>query len=360
MEKYEISEVLGQGAFGTVSKAINLNTKEVVAIKEFKKKFYSFEECKSLREIKSLGKLNNHENIIKILEMIYKEDKTLLVIMDYMKENLYELMKSRTIKKFSEGQIKYIMYEVIKGIAYMHRYSYFHRDLKPENILVNGDKVKIADFGLAREIRSVPPYTDYVSTRWYRAPECLLKSTNYNSPVDIWALGCIMIELYNLKPIFPGNTEKDTLFKICGVLGVPDSNSPNIMTLSKKIDFKFPVNIAAGNLSSMIPDASREALDFLSQMLQWDPGNRATASSLLNHSFFTKVSIPDRLLTPENVIFNSTNTKKFGSNIRRPQKKKFDEVSSSVNDGFNSIVDDDISKMLEDTQDFNKCKVYFF
>jgi protein kinase len=91
----------------------------------------------------------------------------------------------------------------------MHKNGFFHRDLKPENILIHNGVVKIIDFGLAREIRSAPPFTDYVSTRWYRAPELLLKSTTYNSPVDIFALGCIMVELFNLKAFFSGNNELD-------------------------------------------------------------------------------------------------------------------------------------------------------
>ena len=91
----------------------------------------------------------------------------------------------------------------------MHKNGFFHRDLKPENLLMTGSTIKIADFGLAREIRSRPPFTDYVSTRWYRAPEIILRSTIYNSPVDIFALGCIMAELYLLNPIFPGNNELD-------------------------------------------------------------------------------------------------------------------------------------------------------
>lgn len=109
----------------------------------------------------------------------------------------------------------------MQGLAYCHKQGFFHRDLKPENLLVNNDQIKIADFGLAREIRSRPPYTDYVATRWYRAPELLLRSTIYSSPVDIFAMGCIMAELYLLKPIFPGNSEADQLYKICAILGSP-------------------------------------------------------------------------------------------------------------------------------------------
>ena len=104
----------------------------------------------------------------------------------------------------------------------MHKHGFFHRDIKPENLLCKGPElIKIADFGLSREIRLRPPYTDYVSTRWYRAPEVLLRSTNYNSPIDVWAVGCIMAELYTLQPLFPGRSEVDQIFKLCSVLGTP-------------------------------------------------------------------------------------------------------------------------------------------
>ena len=96
------------------------------------------------------------------------------------------------------------MYQTLQGLVYMHKNNYFHRDLKPENLLTDGHTVKIADFGLAKELDSRPPMTDYVSTRWYRAPEILLRSPNYNAPIDIFALGAIMAELYTMRPLFPG------------------------------------------------------------------------------------------------------------------------------------------------------------
>lgn len=111
----------------------------------------------------------------------------------------------------------------MQGLGFIHRHGFFHRDLKPENILCSGPElVKIADFGLVREIRSRPPYTDYVSTRWYRAPEVLLHSTTYSSPIDLWAVGCIAAEIYTYRPLFPGTTETDQLYKICQILGTPD------------------------------------------------------------------------------------------------------------------------------------------
>ena len=171
-----------------------------------KKKFYSWEECMALREIKSLRKLN-HGQIVKLKEVIRVNDD-LYFVFEYMEQNIYQLMKDKK-KGFTEQEIKSIMYQTILGLAYMHKHGFFHRDMKPENLLVKGDAVKIGDFGLAIEIRSRPPFTDYVSTRWYRAPEILLRSTNYNSPVDIFACGAIMAELYLQRPLFPGTNETD-------------------------------------------------------------------------------------------------------------------------------------------------------
>ena len=153
-----------------------------------KRKYYSWEEAMNLREVKSLKKLS-HNNVVKLKEVI-RENDTLYFVFEYMRENLYQLMKERYEsgdKTFPEHIIRNMMYQVLQGLAFMHKHGYFHRDMKPENLLCMGPElVKIADFGLAREIRSRPPYTDYVSTRWYRAPEVLLRSTMYSAPIDIW------------------------------------------------------------------------------------------------------------------------------------------------------------------------------
>ena len=167
-----------------------------------------------------------------------------------MEGNLYELMKNRD-RHFPESKIRNIMYQIFQGLAFMHKHGFFHSkgkqntqcnhtliilhicitlyhvvwvivgDVKPENMLVKGDVIKVADFGLAREIRSKPPFTDYVSTRWYRAPEVLLRSPNYNSPIDQFACGCIIAELYTLRPLFPGSSEADEIYKICSIMGSP-------------------------------------------------------------------------------------------------------------------------------------------
>ncbi|ERE75069.1 serine/threonine-protein kinase ICK-like protein [Cricetulus griseus] len=196
-----------------------------------------------------------------------------------------ELIAIKKNKLFPESAIRNIMYQILQGLAFIHKHGFFHRDLKPENLLCMGPElVKIADFGLAREIRSRPPYTDYVSTRW--APEVLLRSTNYSSPIDVWAVGCIMAEVYTLRPLFPGASEIDTIFKICQVLGTPKKTDwPEGYQLSSAMNFLWPQCIP-NNLKTLIPNASSEAIQLLRDMLQWDPKKRPTASQALRYPYF--------------------------------------------------------------------------
>lgn len=379
MEKYETIDFLGEGSFAKVSKAKDIKTEEVVAIKKLKKKYTTWQECVDLREVKSLNKLKQNDNIIKLKEMIRIED-TLYLVFEFMEKNLYQLITDRQNKKLSEGQIRYILWQTLQGVAYMHKYGFFHRDLKPENLLVSKDeKIKIADFGLAREIRSIPPYTDYVSTRYYRAPECILKSLNYNSPVDIWAVGCIMAELYNFKPIFYGGSEKEVLFRIASIIGPPNNlNWGEGLLLAKKIGVNFPSTLSnSTSLSQIIPDASSEAIDLISEMLKWDPNKRATAPNLLNHPFFTGHPINNKISTPERENMYSRHEKnsekktfssfnhnnKYDINININNKNDKDEKYSKMNlNTLNSSRkdnDDEISKLLEDTVGFNKCIILF-
>ncbi|XP_067999359.1 serine/threonine-protein kinase ICK [Melanerpes formicivorus] len=194
---------------------------------------------------------------------------------------LFKACIAKQNKLFPESTVRNIMYQILQGLAFIHKHGFFHRDLKPENLLCMGPElVKIADFGLAREIRSRPPYTDYVSTRWYRAPEVLLRSTSYSSPIDIWAVGCIMAEVHTLRPLFPGASEIDTIFKICQVLGTPKKNDwPEGYQLSAFMNFHWP-QCVPNNLKTLIPNASSEAVQLMRDMLQWDPKKRPTTSQV--------------------------------------------------------------------------------
>jgi serine/threonine protein kinase len=287
MERYKILKTVGDGTFGVVFKAINTANGEVCAIKKMKTKFKSWEECLALREIKSLRKLS-HMNIVKLKEAFRVNDELHLVF-EFLEENVYQLIKDKT-EPLPEARVRSIAHQVLQGLAYMHKHGFFHRDLKPENLMVTNDICKITDFGLAREIRSRPPFTDYVSTRWYRAPEIVLRGTNYNSPVDIFALGCIMAELYMLRPLAPGNNETDQMMKLCSVLGTPSmSQWPEGYKLASQMGFRFP-QYRGMNFRELMPTASMEALELILRMLSWDPQKRPTAAECLEHSYFSPIS----------------------------------------------------------------------
>ncbi|TNN84675.1 Serine/threonine-protein kinase MAK [Liparis tanakae] len=284
MNRYTNLKQLGDGTYGSVLMARNNESGELVAIKRMKRKFYSWEECMNLREVKSLKKLN-HANVVKLKEVI-RENDHLYFVFEYMKENLYQLMKDRK-RLFPESVIRNISFQILQGLSFIHKHGFFHRDMKPENLLCMGPElVKVADFGLAREIRSKPPYTDYVSTRWYRAPEVLLRSAIYSSPIDLWAVGCIMAELYTLRPLFPGNSEVDEIFKICQVLGtVKKTDWSEGHQLASAMNFRFPQCVPT-HLKTLIPNASNEAITLMRDLLQWDPKKRPTAVQVLRYPYF--------------------------------------------------------------------------
>ncbi|XP_039257269.2 uncharacterized protein LOC120333933 isoform X2 [Styela clava] len=326
LHRFEMIRQLGDGTYGSVHMARTKTSGELVAIKKMKKKFYSWQECVDLREIKALKKLS-HVNVIKLKEVV-RENDNLYFVFEYMRENLYQLMKDRD-KHFPETTVRNIVFQVLQGLAFMHKHGYFHRDMKPENLLCMGqDLVKIADFGLAREIRSQPPYTDYVSTRWYRAPEVLLRSTNYSSPIDIWALGCIMAELYMLRPLFPGSSELDEIFKLCQVLG-PASKAdwPEGYQLASRMNFRWP-QCTATPLKTLIPNASSEALQLIQEMLHWNPKKRPTAVQALHHPYFAVGQHLGAKVTHNEAMVKLYEEKRFG-NLPAPDIYSINNIDSN-------------------------------
>lgn len=325
MNRYTTLKQLGDGTYGSVLMGRSNESGELVAIKRMKRKFYSWEECMNLREVKSLKKLN-HANVVKLKEVI-RENDHLYFVFEYMKENLYQLMKDRENKMFSENEIRNITFQVLSGLVFVHKHGFFHRDMKPENLLCMGPElVKIADFGLAREIRSKPPYTDYVSTRWYRAPEVLLRSPTYSAPIDLWAVGCIMAELYTLRPLFPGNSEVDEIFKICQVLGtVKKTDWPEGHQLASAMNFRFPQCVPTP-LKTLIPNASNEAITLMKDMLQWDPKKRPTAIQALRYPYFQV----GQILGPRP---QSQEVKKVQARTQVPKQTSENKRSSSESKG---------------------------
>eukprot|EP01026_Neomeris_dumetosa_P049744 TRINITY_DN4354_c0_g1_i1.p2 TRINITY_DN4354_c0_g1~~TRINITY_DN4354_c0_g1_i1.p2 ORF type:complete len:244 (+),score=27.02 TRINITY_DN4354_c0_g1_i1:277-1008(+) len=221
LRKYEIQQKLGKGAYGVVWKALNKKTKEVVAVKKIYDAFLNQVDAqRTFREIMFLQELNGQENIITLLKVLKAEnDKDIYLVFEYMDTDLHAVVRAGILEDVHK---KYIMYQLFKALKYMHTGQLLHRDIKPSNLLLNSEcMVKLADFGLARSIAQLNQYeqtnrimTDYVATRWYRAPEILLGSQNYTFGVDMWSCGCILGELLMGKPIFPGNSTMNQLDRI--------------------------------------------------------------------------------------------------------------------------------------------------
>ncbi|KIK70972.1 hypothetical protein GYMLUDRAFT_306609 [Collybiopsis luxurians FD-317 M1] len=344
---YTPLKVLGDGSFGTVwlcdwHGTLPPNTplspmqcgagarpewagKRLVAVKRMKKRWEGgWDECQQLKELESLRAIPFHPNIIPLYDFfLMPATKELYFVFESMEGNLYHLIKARKGRPLAGGLVASIFFQITSGLSHIHASGYFHRDMKPENVLVTTTGlfdynplsphapsvekdvvaiIKLADFGLARETKSKPPYTEYVSTRWYRAPEVLLLSRDYSNPVDMWALGTIMAELVNLRPLFPGSDQVDQIAKICQVLGNPcgDYGSdqsggqlgggpwPKGLEMAQQVGFEFrrmdPQDIH--NLFDRSVPIS--LIHCIRDLLKFDPDVRLTSHQCLHHRYLAE------------------------------------------------------------------------
>ena len=292
MDRYRIESKLGSGAFGSVYKATHRDTGVRCAIKKMRQKYDNWEECLELREVQALCSLR-HPALVQLFAVI-REHRRLYLIFEFVGPNLYQAIKDRT-RPLPEPKIRSYLRQALQGLAHMHKSGYVHRDIKPENLLLRGPTLKIADLGLARPIAGPEcddddgrPWTEYVSTRWYRAPEILLRNPTYGPAVDIYALGAVAAELYSLRPLFPGSSETDQLACIAAVLGSPTEESwGDGVRLASEMGFSFP-DVVPHGLRAVLPEASADVVSLIASMCVWDPEKRLTAEELLKHSYFTK------------------------------------------------------------------------
>ena len=351
MKKYELIRIIGDGTYGVVYEGINRETKQKVAIKKLKDRYKSLKECLSKIEVKVLEKLN-HENIVKLKEVIRDKNGEVSYIFEYCDCNLFEFIENHREhkKRIPEPIIREIIQQITKGMKYMHSKQYFHRDLKPENILVILNKynlnniisgelqVKICDFGTAKKIpvKNILPMTDYVCTRWYRPPECVLRADNYDEKMDILAIGCVMAELYNLGAIFPGENEFDQLNQILKILGTPTrARWPWGYKQSELFGIQLPAYYKK-DFKKILGYISKEGVNLLNEIFTFDPTKRPSCSKILNHPYFKvipkpKININSNSLRSSNkqnnLIINNNNEE---NNRANNNSKNKNDISDSV------------------------------
>lgn len=266
--------------------------------------FKSEKELDKEIEVEVLRKLD-HPHIIKVEDIIY-DDKAgrLYIVMEQGKKNIAEIIedKRKIGTCFDEDTIRMYMKQLIEAVGHMHEVGYFHRDLKPENmILVNDKEIRLIDFGTCMSMKRIHdknPFSDYVSTRWYRAPECILKFPKYNEKVDVFAIGCIMAELYRMAPAFCGKNAVDQLRIYCNALGSPKKDDwPEAYVKAQEIGFVFP-QLPQRSIAYKVDNASEEAIDLMDQMLSLNPKYRPDIKSILEHPYFTNAPEPVDVINP--------------------------------------------------------------
>ena len=283
--------LLGKGAYGIVWKSIDKKTREIVALKKIFDAFQNATDAqRTFREVMFLQELSGHPNIVKLLDVIKAEnDKDIYLVFDYMETDLHAVIRANILEEIHK---QFIVYQIIKSIKYMHSADLLHRDLKPSNILLNSEcHVKVADFGLARSIHaknkeSAPILTEYVATRWYRAPEILLGSTKYTKGVDMWSIGCILGEIYLGKPMFPGTSTLNQIERVLEVTGKPTKE--DILSLQSPQAGAIIDSLKITkhrNLKDIFPLLSVEGLDLLKKLLQFNPSKRPTVEQTLRHPY---------------------------------------------------------------------------
>lgn len=298
--EFQLQQLLGEGAYGVVCSARHLPTGQMVAIKKIEPFDRPLFCLRTLREIKLL-RCFQHENIISIFDIqrpaSFETFNEVYIIQELMDTDLHRVIATQTL---SDDHIQYFVYQILRALKCLHGAEVIHRDLKPANLLVNANcDVKLCDFGLARCAGMGPgasntgkageagQMTEYVATRWYRAPEVMLTAAEYTFAMDVWSCGCILAELLLRRPLFPGKDYHHQLLLIFQVIGSPTEADLECVRSRRARQYlgTLPRYAAREGLRQLLPQASAEALDLLKRMLVFDPRRRISAAQALRHPY---------------------------------------------------------------------------
>jgi len=302
--KYRLVQVIGEGAYGVVCSGENTQTGEMVAVKRVLRVFDEIAEAtRVLREIKFLRLLSGHENIVSIREVMLPGDREkfndVFICFELMPTDLSRVLRSGI--ELGPEHIRWMMYQLLRGVFYLHSARVFHRDLKPSNLLINAEcDLRICDFGLARAMsdnkKDFVFWTDYVATRWYRAPELIMSfHTTYSTAIDMWSAGCIFGEMLNDgRPLFPGMNQYHQLELFVDLLGTPTPQAISKVRNTKSKEHLLSLEPKRPQqLSKVFPKAEPRAIDLLEKLLDFDPDLRWSAEQALSHPYFADLHSPD-------------------------------------------------------------------
>ncbi|KAF8609589.1 mitogen-activated protein kinase [Ceratobasidium sp. AG-I] len=304
--QYQVLDVVGEGAYGIVCSALHRPTGRKVAIKKIAPFDHSMFCLRTLRELKLLKFLSEagvSENIISILDIIKPPSleafKEVYLIQELMETDMHRVIRTQDL---SDDHAQYFIYQTLRALKALHSADVIHRDLKPSNLLLNANcDLKVCDFGLARSVKTAEPsgtetgfMTEYVATRWYRAPEIMLTFKQYTKAIDVWSVGCILAEMLSGKPLFPGRDYHHQLTLILDVLGTPTLDEFYAITTRRSRDYIRALPFRKRRpFAQLFPNASALAVDFLTKTLTFDPKKRINVEDALCHPYLEAYHDPD-------------------------------------------------------------------
>ncbi|CAL1608401.1 unnamed protein product [Knipowitschia caucasica] len=294
-QRYQNLSPVGSGAYGSVCSAFDVKTGLKVAVKKLSRPFQSIIHAKrTYRELRLLKHMK-HENVIGLLDTFspstsLEEFNDVYLVTHLMGADLNNIVKCQ---KLTDDHVQFLIYQILRGLKYIHSADIIHRDLKPSNLAVNEDcELKILDFGLARHTDD--EMTGYVATRWYRAPEIMLNWMHYNMTVDIWSVGCIMAELLTGRTLFPGTDHINQLQQIMRLTGTPPASLISRMPSHEARNYiNSLAHMPKRNFADVFIGANPLAVDLLEKMLVLDTDKRITAPEALAHPYFAQYHDPD-------------------------------------------------------------------
>lgn len=299
-DHYRVLEVVGEGAYGVVCLAVHLPLQTRVAIKKIQPFDRAMLCLRTLRELKLLNHFQ-HENIIGVLDIqrpaLYELFNEIYVVQELMETDLHRVIHTQTL---TDDHCQYFIYQTLRALKAMHSARVLHRDLKPSNLLLNANcDLKVCDFGLARLVALQEDnfgfMTEYVATRWYRAPEIMLTFQEYTTAIDVWSVGCILAEMLRAKPLFPGRDYHNQLWLIMDVLGTPSSEDYYNIKLKRAREYirSLPFRKKAPLASLFPPETNPQAVDLMERLLTFNPQKRITVEEALLHPYLSLYHDPD-------------------------------------------------------------------